>query len=141
MTGTPEITIPADFLEDMRSALVVEIHLDSDAVHVNHQEALEDGGGSPGREDRASAVRILRADMNLLDQVLEASDDTLVTGEADAMVHALEAVIRVLTPRLGDECQYGPLDLGAVLELTRRLRWAAEEAARIDGLDEQEGGE
>jgi len=46
-------------------------------------------------------------------------------------VHVLEATVRVLSSRLTDTCQYGPLPDLDVLELSYRLQWAAHEIGRI----------
>jgi hypothetical protein len=62
------IMIPTDYLEDVRSALIAEIHNDS---------------------------------------------------------KALEAAVRVLKARLSRECGYGPINMGAVLDLAAALRPAA----------------
>jgi hypothetical protein len=124
-----KITIPADYLEDVRSALVSGINNDSDALRSDHQEVLD--GRGVGREDRAAAVRILREDLQLLDQVLDASGDTTIRGDRDALVHVLEATVSVLSGRLADTSQYGPLPDLDVLELSYRLQWAAHEIGRI----------
>jgi hypothetical protein len=130
------ITIPAECLEDVRSALVAEIDNDSDAIRSDHQDVLN--GVKFGAEDRAAAMRILRADVHLIDQVLDATAETKLTGDRDAILHALEATIRVLAGRITDQCVYAPIPVGAVLELAERLRWAGEEAVRIEpGIDER----
>lgn len=124
-----EIVIPADYLEDVRSALFSEIENDGDMIRTDHEDVLKDTYS--GREDRAAAVRILREDMHLLDQVLDASGDTTLRGERDAVVHVLEATVRVLSSRLTDTCQYGPLPDLDVLHLSHRLQWAAQEIGRF----------
>jgi hypothetical protein len=113
-----EITIPADYLEDVRSALVSGINNDSDALRSDHQEVLD--GLAAGREDRAGAVRILRA-----------SGDTTIRGDWSALVHVLEATVSVLSGRLADTGQYAPLPDLDVLDLSYRLQWAAHEIGRI----------
>ena len=132
------ITIPAGYLEDVRSAIVAGIDSDSGMLRATHADVLERSGAGP-EEDRAAGVRHLREDMGLLDQVLDASVDTRVTGDRGALGHVLEATVRVLAGQLTDRCEYAPIEMGAVLELARRLRWAAEEAIRIvePGLDER----
>jgi hypothetical protein len=127
------ITIPADYLEDVRAALIVEIGHDSNAIRTD-----QDADTPNGREDRAAAVRNLREDTQLLDQVLDASRDTRVTGERDALAHVLDATVRVISSRLVDQCEYSPIEMRAVLDLAGRLRWAAEESAGIDGRDGSE---
>lgn len=124
------ITIPSDYLEDARSALVREIDDDSNAIRSNHEDVLR--GSDVGGADRAGSVRILREDIQLLDQVLDASGDTTVTGEPGAVTHALDAMARVLSARLEDACGYSPMPMGDVLDVAAELRWAADEAIRID---------
>jgi hypothetical protein len=125
-----EITIPAGYLEDARSALVAEVHSDGDALRVDQGRLVS--GSSVARDDRAGAMRLLRNDVHLLDQLLEARGDTKVAAERDTITEALQAIVRVLTDRLVEQTGFVPLDMGAVLDLVGRLRWAAEEAVRID---------
>jgi hypothetical protein len=132
-----EITIPADFLEDVRSALVAELDDDSDRLRTNQAELLSGGKdrsenwARATRADRDSAVSFLRNDLRMLDELLGATGDTKVIVERDMLFHVLEAMGRLLTERLREEMGYGPLDMGTVLELGNRLRWTAEQAIRI----------
>jgi hypothetical protein len=79
---------------------------------------------------------ILQRSLRLLDPLLNASGDVQITGEQDItsspLVHMLEAQIRLLIERLRSAAQYGPMPMGDVLDLAAELRWAAEEAIRID---------
>jgi hypothetical protein len=79
---------------------------------------------------------ILQRSLRLLDPLLNASGDVQITGEQDItsspLVHMLEAQIRLLIERLCSAAQYGPMPMGDVLDLAVELRWAAEEAIRID---------
>ena len=133
-----EVTIPAGYLEDVRTALVREINSESAAIQTDQESVLEGNGVAP--VDRAAAVRLLHEDMRLIDQVLDATSDTKMTGERDAVSHALEEMVRVLSGQLEDACGYAPVNLGAVLDIADRLRWAATEAIRIEpSLDERKG--
>jgi hypothetical protein len=133
------ITIPADYLEDVRTALIVEIENDGNALQTN-QEAVTSSSRKEdlGREDRASSVRLLRNDVRLLDQLLDASGQTKVSADWETLTEVLQAMVRVLSSRLVDECGYAPVDMVAVLDLAGRLRWAARESAGIDGRDGSE---
>jgi hypothetical protein len=134
------ITIPADYLEDVRSAIIEEVTQDIGAVRSDHEEVLEAIGEdrtANRRSDRVAAVRILREDMRLLDDLVDADCDTTVSGSRDAIGHVLQATVRVLSSRLADVCVYAPIDTAAVLELTGRLRWAAEETARVESDDSE----
>lgn len=128
---TVEIKIPAAYLEDVRSALIAEIVSVSDALRVN-QDSLISGQSNGDREDRAYAAGWLRNDVRLLDQLLDASGDTKVTAERNTVTEALQALVRVLVDRLGHQCEYAPIGMGSVLELSAAVRWAAEEAIRIE---------
>jgi hypothetical protein len=128
------VTIPAAYLEDVRSALVDEIDSDSDAIAVDQADLRESEIDrlEMHQADRDAAVRMLSRDLQLLAQVLDATDDTTVTGDPSSIAEALQATVRVLSRRLNDLCGYGPLPLGDVPELAARLRWAADEAIRIE---------
>ena len=77
-------------------------------------------------------VSVLRA------KLLDASGDTQVTADSDTLVFVLEEMTRVLAERLTEHMNYTPVDMGAVLDLSASLRWAAEEAIRINPyLDER----
>lgn len=128
ITAPVSITIPAGYLEDVRSAVVVEIATDSDSIRT----ALTD--------DRGSSALILERSMRLLDPLLNAEGDVELRAEDDhissPLVHMLEALIRLLVERLGNAAQYAPLPMGDVLDVAAELRWAAQEAVRIDpGLE------
>lgn len=129
------ISIPAAYLEDARSALVEEINQGSKAV-TSDQEAILTADrpewAETRRADLASAVRLLHADMSLLEQLLDADGDTKLTGDQDAIGHVFEAITRVLSSHLDVACGYAPIDMGAVLELSAAMRWAADQAIRIE---------
>jgi hypothetical protein len=119
------VTIPAAYLEDVRTALIKEIADDSEALQ-----------GRSDSDERGSSLLILCRDMRLLDEVLDATDDIKLTAEHDQMssplIHLLEGMVRQLVERLRDVAQYGPLPMGELLDLTERMRWAAREATRIE---------
>ena len=123
MTTSATITIPADYLEDARSAALAEITNDSDALRTANPE------------DRGMSTVILQRSLRLLDPLLNATGDVQITGEQDNMssplVHMLEAQIRLLIERLRCAAQYGPLPMGEVIDIAAELRWAAEEAIRM----------
>jgi hypothetical protein len=135
------VTIPAAYLEDVRSALAEEIKMDGDALRAD-QAALVAAVGARDTEfhqsDRDGGVDTLSSDLRLLDQLRNATGDTKLTGEVGTLAHTLDATVRVLCGRLKNVCQYGPLPMGDVVELSARLRWGAGEAIRIypgPGLD------
>jgi hypothetical protein len=125
------LSIPARYIEDFRSAVIREIMGDSDMLRCNHQSVLDGRtGGSP--EDRMSAATALRRDMGLLDQVLHATGETTVEAAGEDLSFVLEEMVRLLAGRLDNEKEYGPINLGAVLEIAGQLRWAAENGIEID---------
>jgi hypothetical protein len=128
------IRIPAAYLEDVRCALVDEIDSDSGALAVNQAALVESKADRVEMHlaDRDASVETLARDLRLLAQLRDATGDTKVTGDVDTLTHTLEAMVRILGRRLTDVCQYGPIPLGDVLELTARLRWAANEAIRLE---------
>jgi hypothetical protein len=126
-----EITVPAAYLEDVRSAVVAEIVNDSDMLRDNHQSVV-DGQFGGDTEDRTSAAATLHRAMGVLDQVLHAAGDTTIEAEGADISFVLEKMVRLLAARLDHEKQYGPINMGAVLDLAVEMHWAAEEAIRID---------
>jgi hypothetical protein len=127
--------VPAEYVEDARNALVAE--LINDGQHLESlSSAVDDAHREVRREDRAGALRSLKADLGLLDQLpadLDARDTELV-GEFETLWHMIEAMSRLFVDQLIDLCKYSPLDTGDVAGLADRLRWSAEQA---DLLDEQ----
>jgi hypothetical protein len=125
------VTIPAAYLEDVRCALVEEIESDSGALTVDQAHLVASGRSGTGRIDRDGAVGILSKDLQLLAQLLDATDDTQVTAEPATISETLQATVRVLGRRLSTACRYAPVPLGDVVELSARLRSAADEAIRL----------
>jgi hypothetical protein len=124
------VTIPAAYLDDVRSALVDEIESDTGALTSNQAALLVDNVAFH-RVDRDSSVKTLSEDLQMLGQLLDATGDTALHGQPYTLGHVFEMTVRVLCRRLKDVCQYGPLPMGDVVELSARLRWAADEAIRI----------
>jgi len=125
-----EITIPADYLEDVRTALAAELVNGSNALRTD-QEAVVSESSEVHREDRDAAARLLGNDVRLLDRLLNVGVETTVSAERQTLHGALEAMVRLLSARLVEEAGYAPIDLDAVLGLAERLRWAGEEGNGI----------
>jgi len=119
MTTSATITIPAGYLEDVRSAAIAEVASDSRALH------------GADAADRGMSELILRRSTRLLN----AAGDVELSAESDntssPLVHVLEGLIRLLEERLREAAQYGPLPMGDVIDIAAELRWAAEEAIRM----------
>lgn len=130
-----KLTIPAEYLEEVRGAVVEEIHDDSDMTRMNQSELASLFNGDDNLEcrrvDRDSAVASIRDDLQLLDELLGASGETEVAASPDTLVHVLESMCRLITKRLVDEMVYAPVDMFTVLAMTERLRWATTEALRL----------
>jgi hypothetical protein len=109
------MTIPADYVEDVRTAVIAEIEEDGNFLQTGQEQ------------DRADTMRLLRNDVRLLDQLLDASGQTSVTSSSETLSEVLQAMVRLLSSRLVDACGYAPVDMAAVLNVARRLQWAAEE--------------
>ncbi len=124
------ITVPADYLEDVRSALVAEIKQDGEMLSDNQEDAVR-LSSVPPEVDRDASVEHLRRDIRALEQLLAATEDTELLTDRGTGFHALERMCRLLTDRLAAEMNYGPLDMLAVLTTVTRLEWAAKQAMAI----------
>jgi hypothetical protein len=118
------ITIPAEYLEDARCALTHEIQDDGEALN----------GQSP--DERPSSTLILKRDMQLLELLLDATEDVTVEVEddrvSDPVLDMVETMARQVVGRLDRECVYGPLPIGEMLPIVEELRWAMAEGARLN---------
>lgn len=128
------ITIPAAYLEDVRAALVAEIKSTSESLALD-QVALLSASGDRAElcaADRDNALRLLRKDVEALDELRQAHGETRLAADAgNVLAFLLEAMVRLLAERLNEECNFGPLDMGAVFEIAERLRWAATATNRL----------
>ena len=123
------LLIPFDYLEDARSALVAEVRWDTGALKTNHHDLLYDNGC---REDRDWPVRTLHKDLQVLEQLLDAVEDTEITADPDVLFHLLERFCRVVAKRLKREAfRYAPPPFDLVRELADRMAWAARRATEI----------
>src|SRR5437763_7668151 len=98
------VTIPAEYAEDVRSALVAEVATGTDALKSDQEYLLEDPGDDRARraEDRDAAVRILSRDVALFEGLCMGAEE--VAGEPGDLWHVFEALVRVLKDRLGEVC-------------------------------------
>jgi hypothetical protein len=128
------VNIPGAYLEDVRSALAKEIERDGAALRGDQVELVAAVGAQDiefHRGDRDGAVDRLGKDLRLLEQLRGVTGEMKLTGDVDTLSHTLEATVHVLNGRLETVCQYAPLPMGDVIELSARLRWAADEAIRL----------
>lgn len=126
------LTIPAESLEDVRSALIAEIKDDGEALASDHGQTSQ----VVREADRASSVRILARDLQLLEAVINETETVTLTAErdqlADTFRHVLEAVVRVLIDRLEEVSSVGPMDMVEVLSVGERLLWTARSALELE---------
>ena len=124
-TERATLTVPTDYLEDARSALIREVKRDGDALRTDCTP-----------EDQAGSARILGRTVQLIEQLDDATGKAELTAVHDTtsapLIHLLEAMVDVFAERLRHVAQYGPIPMGDVLDLATRLRWVAEEAIRIE---------
>lgn len=126
-----KLTIPAEYLEDARSASIAEVHEDTSRVYTDADT-----------DERDSDMTILRRETQLLDQLLDATGQTTIEavqdGTCDPIAEMLQTMIRQLSGRLERLCVYGPLPLAEILDIIERMRWAAAETVRVcPALDER----
>lgn len=70
------VTVPAEYLEDVRSAIIAEIQDDAAALSTDQASVVDamPGNKDVGRADRAGSHRRLHEDLDLLDHLLDATD-------------------------------------------------------------------
>src|ERR1700759_539917 len=97
------ITIPAAYLEDVRAALVAEIKSTSESLALD-QVALLSASGDRAElcaADRDNALRLLRKDVEALDELRQAHGETRLAADAgNVLAFLLEAMVRLLAERL-----------------------------------------
>lgn len=127
------LNVPAEYLDDVRAAVVAEVADSSRSVEANHEAAINGDGGD---EDWISSAEILTRNMALLDAVKAADGAVELTATQDRLssplIHVLEEMARLLSARLAEVVSYGPTPQGDVLDIAARLRWVAREAIRIE---------
>jgi hypothetical protein len=128
-----KVTVPAAYIDDLRSALVAEIASGADSLRTAQAETLAaDGKRRELRsEDRDSALRLLDTDVQLFNAVRYTDGDSELRADPGALWHVLEEMGRVLTDRLRGQFEYTPVRMQVVIELAERLRWTAEEALSL----------
>jgi hypothetical protein len=118
------LNVPFQYLEDFRNAAITEVASDSDALR------------SAAAGDRPSSELTLRRSAQLLKPLFETTGAAELQAEHDEtsspLVHTLEELVRMLSERLRLAAQYGPLPMGDVLDIAAEMRWAAEQAVRIE---------
>lgn len=144
---TPDVvsvTIPAEYVEDFRAALVREIAASVKAVQDDYRSLDEAEGWLPDkvkfrRADLECATGLLVADAALLAGM--GANATGLTGEdvelqadADTIAHGFESMARVIELRLRDIVDCSPIDAkyaGKARHTMERLQWAADRAGEF----------
>jgi hypothetical protein len=127
----PSLTIPAEYLEDARTAISREIKESAGALRDQQLEAIR----SPQSASVDTSAEILRRELALLDDLLVTGAVTVTAPHdrtSSPITNMLQAMSRELSKRLRDEAGYAPVNMGAVLEISERLAWCAREAIRIE---------
>jgi hypothetical protein len=128
------ITIPAEYMDDFRSAVVREIEHDAEWVRGQHKEKVDaiDSGDQElvelRRRDEAGAIRSLQEDVNLLLQLPDVDGDVTVSAEQSALRHVLDEMGGQLAARITRLYKYGPALVEQVPALLESLRWSAVQA-------------
>ena len=146
------LTVPAEYAEDFRAALVEEIA--SDIQNVQHDrralaERMADGRTDLDirKVDLRNAMRQLDRDIGLGVLVgLEGDGEIEIRNANPADLFAIcEAMARVVVePRLRQALEYGPIDSGGARSQLGALSWAIDHAEELEraGIAERqaEGG-
>lgn len=143
-----ELTVPAEYVEDFRAAIVSEIDHEAVQVESHRKKAAEyekRGRGAAAetqREDMRNSMDLLVRDAALL--ALPAHNDrdhrieVLDQGDAETVAHVLETMAqKIVGPRLAEELGYGPMDGHAAVEVREaiaRLSWTVDHAAELHDL-------
>jgi hypothetical protein len=123
---TEQLTIPAASLADAQTALTEALSRQSRRLRNGYEfERPIDP------DDRRAGVRAMGQDTRMLEQLIDATADTTVTGENDQFYRLLEGIARGLLTQLADHAGRYPLELDEVSGLAQRLQWATAEAARL----------
>ncbi len=137
------LTVPGEYAEDFRLALVEEIAFQARAVKDNRAELVRRRfmreEPQPGDDaDVRGALKLLRQDGELAAQVsMEALTEPFEVQVDDlaTVQHAFETMVRsVVGPRLAEELDTSPLDTGQVERLRalmEELRWTVEQAGEF----------
>jgi hypothetical protein len=135
------VTIPAEYVDDFRDAVVYEIADSTDAVETNRKairdavDRREDGWRDTCEVDWRGSVRLLAEDGVLLSQLEVAEPGQEFTARAVdvTLSFACAAMARkVVAPRVRHLLRYSPLDeeiVGKLHEQIARLSWAIDSAA------------
>ena len=127
------LVIPAAYLHDVRAAVIGQCVQDSDDLRCDHEAALNANKEvvQLAANDRAHVLRRINENVSVLNQVFDAEGDTTVTATGEKLAGTLGEMNRLLSDRLTAGC----IPDEEPAELLRRLdemRWAAEEAIRLD---------
>lgn len=140
------LKVPAEYVEDLRSAAVAEIGMDASWVVSSHEE-LERHRLKPDHVDKAIDLADVRGASRSVGEVLDIADQLFeratartleVRGETSALAHMAETMAdKVIAPRIAEETNTSPYNDEAVENigaLTTALGWATGEAARLHAV-------
>lgn len=137
------LTIPGEYMDDFRDAVVFEIADGTNAVETNRKairdaaDLRKDAWQATCEVDWRCSVRLLAQDGVLLDQLEGAEPDQEFKASADdaTLAHACHAMARkVIAPRVRHLLDYSPISEDVLTDLREqlaRLSWAIDNSARF----------
>lgn len=138
------LTVPAEYADEFRHAVVQEIHRDTNYIEGHRSDLLkaaeERSNLAVHAEDLRASMRQLERDVRLLETVGYEGDGPIEirTDDSDTLAHALESMAqRVVGPLIQDAVEVTPIDVehaATLRPLIERLSWAADQAARFHGM-------
>ena len=133
------LTVPAEFAEEFRAAVVREIAFDVRQIEDDQAQLVECKAGTvfEGRYNAADArlhLSQLAADAALAGKVdLEASGAVELTAPAEQLAHVCELMAQeIIRPRISRALDVCPVDNGEALRpMIAALSWAVDNAERL----------
>ena len=136
------LVIPAAYLHDVRAAVIEQCVQDSDDLRCDHGAVLNANEEvvQLAASDRARALLRMNKNVSVLNQLFDAEGDTAITAAGESLADTLGVMNRLLTERLSAGCipEEEPAELLPRLD---EMRWAAEEAIRLDPRLEARAGD
>ena len=127
----PTLEIPAEYLDDMRSALITEVCESAARCNLAETELRNETRRTrlPIQVgDRNGAISVLLEDVTMLNQIQAGHS---LTGTAAELVHVLDTASRTWAERLNQAYSYAPAAVDEVQPLLDRLRWAVEQTGTL----------
>jgi hypothetical protein len=131
------LTVPSEYVEDFRAAIVEELALDTGNVQELRAKVYDpyEQHAALAAQDLRGAIRFLAQDAALFDQ-LHAADGTLEPdSDAETLAQTCETMARkIVGAELDRQLRFAPIDAAAaerLRDVMARLSWAIDNAARL----------